>query len=151
MGNHLMIQGKQVAIPSFGGAVNAKGTLVGVRIFVAEKAGLSTEDVKELSFKEVKALAVNAGATAEQIKTWSGDYNRERDAFYSEGGLVNGMLAADPSYRKTLKVNRNKTGDVIGATTVYRKERSPKATLAAENAALKAQIAKLTAAMALPA
>jgi hypothetical protein len=141
-----MIQGKEIAIPSFGGAVNDKGTLVGKRLFIALKAGLTAEDIKELSFKEMKVAAVAAGnATDAQITQWGKDYVIERDSFYSQGGLVNGMLASDPSYRKTLKINRNKDGAVIGATTVYRKERSPSMSLKAENESLKAQVAKLTA------
>ena len=145
MRNTLVVQGQSLSLPSFGGAVNDKGTLIGVRRFVANAFGLSETLIEGKTMKEVKTLAIANGATDEKLKELSKTYDAERTAFYREGNLLNGMLASDPNYRKTLRIVKNQKGDVIGANCSYRKERSANATKDQIIEGLKAQVAKLTA------
>jgi hypothetical protein len=145
----IQVGGKQVALPSLDGIVNDKGALVGARHYLAGKAGITLPKTpkgeKGASMKEVKAEIVALGHTADEIKTWSKEYDKGRAEFYRQCGQLNGMLAADPLYRKSLKVSRNAKGDVIGATTTYRRERAASTSTVA---ALVAQVADLTARLA---
>jgi hypothetical protein len=129
------------------GILSAKDSLLGVRRYIAKQAGLSDDEIKEKTTKEVKALAITAGATEAQIKNWSKDYNGSKLQFYAASASFLGMLSADARYRKTVRRSFNKEGKSIGWTASIRKERNPQSsTLAAENADLRARLARLEAA-----
>lgn len=131
------------------GILNVKDSLLGVRRYIAKQAGLSDEDIKEKTTKEVKALALAAGATSGQISDWSKNYTGSKLQFYAASASFLGMLSADARYRKTVRRSFNAKGDPIGWTASIRKERNaPAATLAAQNAELRAKIAQLEAAQA---
>jgi hypothetical protein len=141
----------QLAIPQFSGfdgAVNDKGQLTGVRKFQAAKLGLVVP--KGTTGKEFKAM-LQAGGHADAAKALSKEYDKHRNEYYRSVNTFNGALAADPTFRKNMKMWKNKAGDVC-VNVAYRKEPklSVSATLRADNAearvkALEAQLAKLTA------
>lgn len=143
--------GNQVAIPrfaAFGGAVTDKGMLTGSRKFIANKLGLVIP--KGTTSKDFKAL-IKAKGLADKAKELSKEYDKSRNEYYRQVNTFNGALAADPSFRKTMKLWHNKAGDVC-VNVAYRKEPklSVSATLRADNAearvkALEAQVAALTA------
>lgn len=151
-GNHmsksLMVNGQQMALTLGAGALSAKGTLIGVRHFIATKAGLTLPKVSKgnpgPTMKEVKAMALKAGKTEAELKLWSGEYDVARAEFYRQSGQITALLAQDPTYRKSVRVNVNSKGAVIGATTTFRKERTAAASVVAQ---LEARIAQLTAAL----
>lgn len=129
--NQLMVNGRAV-------------TLVkpnGIRYFVAEKCGLEVEE-KE-TYKSLKERALESGATKDDLAVWGKEYDGIRSDYFTQSALVNGQMAADPSLRKATKINVNKKGDVIGATTIYRREKSTSLSLKAEVAQLRALVAKL--------
>lgn len=142
----LVVQGQTVALAE----------LVGARHFIADKFGVTIPKVakgeKGLTMKEVKALCVAKGTTADELKAASKEYDGLRTGFYTRCALVNGQLAADPTLRKSVRLSTNKKGETIGAVTTYRRERSASVTQAARIVQLEAKIAQLTAAsLALPA
>lgn len=144
----LVISGQQVAI-SLGAAVNAKGGLIGARHFVAAKAGITLPKVakgeKGPSMKEVKAMVIASGKTDAEIKAWFVEYDIARAEFYRQSGQLTAMLAQDPTYRKSVRISTNPKGEVIGATTTFRRERS--AAKSDVVAALQAQVAALQLAL----
>lgn len=131
MSNQLVVQGKAVTLvkPS------------GIRHFVAGKFGL--EVAEKETFKSVKERALAAGATKVQLQALSKEYDGMRTSYYTQSALINGQMAADPTLRKATKININKKGDVIGATTIYRRERSSNVSKDVEIATLRALVAKL--------
>jgi hypothetical protein len=154
MSKSLVVGGQQMTLSDFGGVVNAKGGLVGARNYIAGQAGITLPVVKKgetgPTMKEVKAQILALGKTEADIKAWSKEYDAKRGQFYAACGQLNGMLAADPTFRKHVKISVNAKGVAIGATTSYRKERS--ATAAQSTiAALEARIALLTKALGAPA
>lgn len=126
-----MVQGKAVTLvkPS------------GIRHYVAGKFNLEVAD-KE-TYKSIKERAIKAGATKDQLTVLGKEYDSLRTSYYTQSALVNGQLAADPTLRKAVKVNINKKGDVIGATTIYRRERSNALSQAEKIRQLEALVAKL--------
>ncbi len=142
----------QLTVPSFAGfngAVNDKGQLSGVRKFMAAKLGVAIP--KGTTGKDAKAmLLAAAGDDKAKIKELSKEYDSQRNTYYRQVNQINGALAADPSFRKTLKIWKNKAGDTC-ANVAYRPERklSMSAQLRADNAearvkVLEAQIAALS-------
>ncbi len=128
------------------GILSPKDCLLGTRRYIAKQAGLSDEDIKERTTKEVKALAIAAGATKEQISGWSKDYQGGKLQFYAASASFLGMVAADARYRKTVRRSVNAKGEQIGWTASIRKEKSPQAaSLAAQNSELRARVAQLEA------
>ena len=142
----------QLAIPSFqgfNGAVNDKGQLTGVRKFMAAKLGVAIP--KGTTAKEAKVLFL-AATNKDELKKLSKEYDSQRNTYYRQVNQINGALAADPSFRKTLKIWKNKAGDTC-ANVAYRPERklSMSAQLRADNAEAKVREleAKLAAVLAL--
>jgi hypothetical protein len=128
------------------GILSAKDSLLGVRRYIAKQAGLDENAIEKKTTKEVKALAIAAGATEAQIKNWSKDYNGSKLQFYAASASFLGMLSADSRYRKTVRRSFNAKGQSIGWTASIRKERNPQAsTLAAQNAELRAELAAMRA------
>src|SRR5260370_3809904 len=129
------------------GILSPKDCLLGVRRYIAKQAGLSPEDIEGKKTKEVKALAITAGASKDQITNWSKDYQGGKQVFYSASASFLGMVAADARYRKTVRRAGNAKGEQIGWNASIRKERAPQvATLARQNAELRARVAQLEAA-----
>lgn len=143
MSNQLVIQGKALALSNYKGAVNDKGTLVGVRLFVGAKINLTAEDLEGASFKDVKALCVKAGKTKEEVKAWQKEYDMLRVEHAKDSRNLTALLVADPAFKASLRMNINRKGETIGATTVFRKEKSPRQTLENQLAAAQAEIARL--------
>lgn len=157
MSKQIVLGSHTVALADFGGAADASGKLVGARQFIAARFGITLPKVakgaKGPTMKEVKAKIVALGKTEAEIKAVSKEYDAERSAFYSQSALFNGQMAADPTLRKSVRLSiSKKTGECIGATTTYRKEKSAGALNAAATkiAQLEAQIARLTAALPAP-
>jgi hypothetical protein len=147
----ITVSGQQVGLNLRGGAVNAKGSLVGVRAFCAIKAGIGLDDIEKMSFKEVKALIVERKlATGEQIKTWGQEYDTARDAHKRDSRSMVSLFVASPEWKHSFKPSFNAKGDCIGGTATFRKETSSKS-LASQLSAARAQIAALEAKLALPA
>lgn len=144
----LVISGQPVAI-ALGAAINAKGSLIGARQFVAGKADITLPKVekgeKGPSMKEVKAMVIAAGKTEAEIKVWFAEYDAARSEFYRQSAQLTGMLSADPTYRKSVKISINPKGECIGATTTFRKERA--AAKSSVVAQLQEQVRLLTAAL----
>jgi hypothetical protein len=147
MNNQITVQdGTLGSFTDSKGILSGTDTLLGTRRYIAKQAGLSDEDIKEKTTKEVKALAIATGATKEQITNWSKDYQGSRQTFFAASASFLGMIAADSRYRKTVRRSFNKKGESIGWSATVRKEKAPQvATLAAQNAALRAEIAALKA------
>lgn len=142
----------QLAIPSFAGfngAVTDKGQLTGSRKFIASKLGIVIP--KGTTSKEFKAI-LKAKGVADKAKALSKEYDSQRNTYYRQVNTFNGALAADPSFRKTMKLWHNKAGDVC-VNVAYRKEPklSVSAALRADNAEAKVREleAKLAAVLAL--
>jgi hypothetical protein len=141
----------QLALPSFDGfdgAVTEKGQLTGARKFIASKLGISIP--KGTTSKDFKAI-VKANGQSDRAKELSREYDKHRNEYYRNVNTFNGALAADPSFRKTMKMWKNPAGNVC-VNVAYRKEPklSVSAALRADNAearvkALEAQLAKLLA------
>lgn len=152
----LIVLGHQVAIAAFG-AAHVDGKLVGARQFIAGKFGITLPKVakgeKGKTMKEVKAMILaKSGNTEEQIKVASKEYDAARSSFYQQSALVNGQLAADPTLRKSVRLSiSKKTGDVIGATTTYRREKGANASMAVQLAELREALAVAHAKLALAA
>lgn len=154
MSNKQIVLGSHtVALSAFGSATDESGKLIGARQFIAAKFGITLPKVvkgaKGPTMKEVKTriLAI-AGNDEAAIKAASKEYDAARSAFYSQSALFNGQMAADPTLRKSVRLSiSKKTGECIGATTTYRKEKSQGALSAAATriAQLEAQLARLTA------
>jgi hypothetical protein len=138
MSNSLVVQGKAISV----------NTLPGARQFVAGKFGITLPKVekgqKGLSMKEIRTLAEGKGVTKDQIKAANKEYDALRVAFYRDSAVVAGMLVADPTLRKAVKVSTNKKGEAIGATITVRKERSASATKDAQIANLTALVQSLS-------
>jgi hypothetical protein len=146
MSKSLVINGQQMALTLGAGALSDKGTLIGARFFIAAKAGITLPKVSKgnpgPTMKEVKAMIVAKGHTEAQIKAWNGEYDVARTEFYRQSGQLTALLAQDPTYRKSVKINTNAKGAVIGATTTFRRERVAAPSVVAQ---LQAQVAALTA------
>lgn len=149
MSKSLVLGSHTVALATFGSAIDESGKLIGARQFIAAKFGVKlakpAKGTKGPSMKEVKEMLVTSGkATAETIKAASKEYDGARNSFYGASALLNGQLAADPTLRKSVRLSVSKTtGECIGATTTYRKEKSAGALSAAAT-----RIAQLEAALA---
>jgi hypothetical protein len=146
MENQISIYGdKPITLPDCGDAVNVKFALIGARRFVAVKAGLSPDDIKNKSMKEVKALAIAAGATTEDVQTWRGEY----DAFevtrkqFSRTAIA--LFASNPAYRQTANFALNAKGVPIGLNASFRKERSLSVSASARLGQANTRIAELEA------
>lgn len=139
MNNQLTVQGKPIAITA----------VPDIRVYIAEKAGITlparVKGTPWVSTKDVVALAEAAGASRDSIKLWRKELDAARKEHYVHSGMVVGMLAADPTVRKNVRLAINAKGEVIGANATFRRERSRPLALAAENAQLRAQVAKLMA------
>lgn len=133
----------KVSASDFGGIRNAKGVLLGTRRYIAAKAGLTDEQIKELKTAEVKALIKGKGHSDDVIKGWMTDYETNRTNFFADSRTVTAMLAADPNLRVELRKTVNKAGVATGAIARFRKETKSGATKDAKIAALEAQVAKL--------
>lgn len=155
MSQSLVVAGKPLSIGTFNGAITDKQTLVGARNYIATKGGViiekGTKDNPGPTMKEVKELVKLQGFTDADIKAWSKEYDKARSEYYTQSGLVNGLLAADPTLRKAVKLSRNKDGVVIGAVTTYRRERGVNATLQAKVEELTKALAAATAKLPAPA
>jgi hypothetical protein len=120
----LVVNGQQVTMKTYDGALNDKGNLSGVRRFVAFKYGYTEKDIEKKTKKVVfDELVAQKLATREELKALSKEYAEHKREFHKDSSIVNGMFAADPSYRKSTKVWKNKRGETCAATQ-YRKERS---------------------------
>lgn len=126
----LIVLGSHTAdLATFGSAIDGSGKLIGARQFIATKFGVTlakpAKGDKGLTMKEVKAMLISGKkATEEEIKAASKEYDAARSNFYTQSALFNGQLAADPTLRKSVRLSvSKKTGECIGATTTYRKER----------------------------
>jgi hypothetical protein len=149
----LIVQGKPLVLGNFGGILDDKGSLIGAPRWIAQQAGIElparAKGVVTPSMKEIRAMIVAEGEHDEkQVTEWNKSYNAQRTDFFSKCGLVNGQLAADPTLRKSVKINRNTKGEVIGATTTYRKERSASQSMATQLAELQRQLAAANAVLA---
>jgi hypothetical protein len=138
---------KQLSIPSFtgfDGAVTDKGQLSGSRKFIASKLGLNVP--KGTKAKEFKAM-IQAQGLSENAKALSKEYDSHRREYYRSVNTFNGALAADPRFRKTMKLWHNKAGDVC-VNVAYRKE--PQLAISAQTRADNAErkIAELEAKLA---
>lgn len=148
--NQLMVNGSPVQLDTFGGAV-VKDRLVSARVYVGTKLGLSPSELEKKSMKDVKAALIAKGVSEADIKATSKEYDRNRSDFLTVSARLNGMLAADPTLRKSVRISRNKAGLAIGATTTYRRETATgTASLAAQLKAALARVQELEA-KALPA
>lgn len=150
MSKSLVVNGQQMALVLGAGALSDKGTLIGARHFIAAKAGLTLPKVAKgetgITMKELKAKIVAGGKhTAADIKLWNGEYDVARTEFYRQSGQITALLAQDPTYRKSVRINTNAKGAVIGATTTFRRERVAAPSVVAQ---LQATVASLTAALA---
>jgi hypothetical protein len=150
METRITVAGQQVSLNTRGGAVNDKGTLTGVRVYVAQKAGLTKEEVEKKTFKEVKEMIETQSlATKEEVAGWTKEYNGHRAAHYADSARIGGLFIASPEWRKAFRPSYNKAGDFIGGILTIRKERSKASTLQAQIAAKDAEIAALKARVAL--
>lgn len=135
---------KQLALPA--NAVTDKGALVPVRVFISQKFGRTL--AKGESTKQVVEALIASGVHKDAIKAARKELDGIRHEAYRQYNIVNGAFAADPSYRKTMKVWQNAKGETC-ATTQYRKERSlatsALARAQAEIVELKAKLAALPA------
>ena len=133
----------KVSTDNFGGIRNEKGVLLGTRRYIAAKAGLTDEQIKELKTSDVKALIKSKGHSDEIIKGWMTEYETNRVKFFADSRSVTAMLAADPNLRVELRKTVNKKGIATGAIARFRKETKTGATKDAKIAALEALVAKL--------
>lgn len=135
--------------------VGAIAALPNIRKFIADKAGITLPEVpkggKGLTMKEVTALVVATNKhTEENVKQWRKDLDVLRTQHYVDSARVVGMLAADPTLRKSVKPTFNKKGECIGASASFRREKGlgASATIIAQ---LTARLAAAEARLALPA
>lgn len=137
-------------------AVGPITALPNIRQFIAGKAGITLpvtpKGGKGLTMKEVTALVVATNVhTEENVKQWRKDLDVLRTQHYVDSSRVVGMLAADPTLRKSVKPTFNKKGECIGASASFRREKGLGASatiiakLTAELAQAKAQLAALPA------
>lgn len=135
---------KQLSLPA--NAVTDKGAIVPVRVFISQKFGRTV--VKGESTKQVVEALIASGVHKDAIKDARKELDGIRGEAYRQYNVINGAFAADPSYRKTMKMWKNNKGETC-ATTQYRKERSlatsAVARLQAEIVELKAKLAALPA------
>jgi hypothetical protein len=124
MQNQITVAGKPLVLPDFGHAVSDKFSLVGCRRFVAAKAGLSPDAVEKKSMKEVKAMALAAGSTANQVLAWRKEYDVVENNFRKFSRTANALFSSDASYRQSWRPSFNKKGEAIGSVTTFRKEKS---------------------------
>ncbi len=119
------------------------------RDYVASKLGLTLpESTKEapVTKKLVKELALKAGKTDEQVNALYKQHDANRRQHYADSAMFIGALAADGRVRKSVRASvSKKTGEVIGYSATFRKERSVSASKDAQIAQLTAQVAKLLA------
>lgn len=147
MQKQLVVAGK--SLPDLGDAINEKGSLVGARRYIGFHFGLTESDIDKKTTKEVKALVLAAGADADAVKVREKDYRVKREQFYANWNIINGALAADPTFRKGGRVRTNDKGEITGVTMSYTKLRGS-LNKDAKIAALEAENARLRSTMALP-
>lgn len=130
----------------------ALAALPNVRQFIAEKAGITlpaaVKGTPGMTGKELTALCVAKGHSADVVKAWRKEFDGLRKQHYIESGMVVGMLAADPSIRKSVRLAKNAKGEVIGANATFRKERSAAVGGAVRIAQLELLVAQLQAKLA---
>jgi hypothetical protein len=141
----LFSNGKQVAIPDFGGATNAKTKLIGARLFVASKAGLSAEDCEGKTPKEVFAMAIAAGATKEDVQAWRAEYDSREKEHARFMRQAYAEVANNPAWRQKHSLAINAKGQIIGVNSQFRKEKSLSVSANARLEMANAKIAKLEA------
>ena len=115
-------QNSQLSVPSFGefkGAVNDKGQLGKARTFIATKFGLAPAAIKGKKFKEVKEMLVASGVDKDTIKAAQKEFDGHRQTYWRQVNSYNAMLAADPRFRKSMKIWKQANGN-IAANVTYR-------------------------------
>ncbi len=85
------------------------------------KAG---QQVKPSLAKACKALVIASGVDEAAIKAAYKEYDSHRNSALTDMRKINGMLATDPTLRQNVRVSKNRKGEVIGAVTTYRRDRS---------------------------
>lgn len=133
-------------LPAFGGVME-KGRLITAKKYLAAKFGIAI--AKGTTVKTIKA-AVNDDAG---FKLARKEYDQNCKEFYRASNLANGVLAADPTLRKSVRVAVNKDGQPTGRfVTTYAPITGAiggpslrETQLEKENAALRAEYAALAA------
>jgi hypothetical protein len=131
-------------VSAFKGAVTDKGQLTGARKFIAARLGITIP--KGAKSADVKTLFL-AKADKDALKVLSKEYDTHRSVYYRQVNSINGALAADPSFRKTMKFWENKAGSLC-VNVAYRKERSLSASAAQRADNAEAEVKQLRAEMA---
>lgn len=153
MDKQIVVGGKTLSLtPSaFNGAVKDTWSLTGVRVFVAEKVGITLpvtpKGEKGISFADVKKLAVkhlvSQGKTDEQanalIKQYGKDYDESRGQFKTVSKQIMALAVADDRMTHQAKPVFGKNG-FIGVNVRSRIDRS-----VGNSAGKDATIAKLQA------
>lgn len=149
----LTIGGQTIAMTALtgGGVLNERNALMGVRHYVAAKAGIPLPKVakgeKGLTFKEVKALALAKGITEAQLKVWGTEYDAGRSGYYGVSNQLAALAAADPNMRSEFRPTFAKDGTFTGGNAKFRIEKRSGSRVDA----LLAKIASLEARLATPA
>jgi hypothetical protein len=139
----IVVAGQTLSTNLRDGAISDKGSLVGVRVFVAGKAGLTKDEVKDMKYSEVKALIESRKlATKDQIKVWDDEYDAHRSRHFGESRQMVSLFVASPEWRNNVKLAYNQKGECIGANATFRKERST-VSLASQLSLARAEIATL--------
>lgn len=105
---------KQIAIGNLNGALSAKGTPVGARVFVAATFGVAAADIKGMKMPAVKELCVANGATDESFKLARKSYDKAMAQFWTDSRKITALFSADPNYRQTIRPTKT------GAVTTFR-------------------------------
>ncbi len=141
----ILIMSTQIAVIENGKMVNFS-SIPTAKDYIAGKLGITLpEGTKEnpTTMKTLKALAVGREAEVKALVT---EYNAKRVEHYAQSAVFIGALAADGRFRKTVRSSiSKKTGEVIGYSASFRKEKSVAASKDATIAMLQAQVAKLLA------
>lgn len=160
----LVIGGKTLSLtPSaFGGAVKDTWSLTGVRVYLANKVGITLPETqkgqKGISYAEVKKLAVAhlvaQGKTVEQaeviVKQHGKDYDGNRSQFKTVSKQIMALAVADDRMAHQCKPVFGKNG-FIGINTRSRIDRSTSQSKDSKIASLEAELNSLRALLPAPA
>lgn len=143
-----------LAVVNGEGKLSAINSPVSCKDYIAAKLGLTLpKSTKENPFttKDAVELAIKGGATKDRIKELRKAHKAEVTQHYATSAVFMAAVAADARFRKNARTSKDKDGNVNGWNFTVRKERSATIGAAAKIAQLEAMVAKLTAALTLPA
>jgi hypothetical protein len=144
-----------LAVVNGEGKLTAINSPVSCKDYIAAKLGLtlpkSTKDNPFTTKDAVELALTKPGVTKERIKELRKAHKAEVTQHYASSAVFMAAVSADPRFRKNARTSKDKDGNVNGWNFTVRKERSVSVGAASKIAQLEAVIAKLTAALALPA